>query len=101
MMDKYLLFLIMGLVTYIPRALPFIVLPGAKMPPFVKRFLGNIPFAVLGALIFPGVLYSAGEVSFGIIGGLVSVLMAFFELNLVLVVAGSICAVYFAKLLLL
>jgi len=101
MMNKYLLFFIMGLLTYIPRALPLVVLPGAKMAPFLKRFLNNIPYAVLGALIFPGVLYSAGEVYFGIIGGLVAVLLAFFELNLLVVVAGSIGAVYFAKLLLL
>ncbi|NLO89914.1 MAG: AzlD domain-containing protein [Clostridia bacterium] len=100
-MNKYLLFFIMGLLTYIPRALPLVVLPGAKMAPFLKRFLNNIPYAVLGALIFPGVLYSAGEVYFGIIGGLVAVLLAFFELNLLVVVAGSIGAVYFAKLLLL
>ncbi|HBT20917.1 MAG TPA: branched-chain amino acid transporter [Peptococcaceae bacterium] len=91
----------MGLATYIPRALPFVFLTESKMPSFLKRFLDNIPSAILGALIFPGVLYSAGEVYFGIIGGIVSLIMAFFELNLVLVVAGSIGAVYFAKLLLL
>ena len=101
MLDKYLLILILWLVTYTPRALPFVVLPGAKMHPFVKRFLDNVPYGILGALIFPGVLTSAGEVTFGIIGGLVAVLLAYFELNLVLVVAGSIGAIYLAKLLLI
>ena len=47
----------MALVTYIPRAFPLTFLEGKELPPVVSGVLRNIPYAVLGALIFPAILY--------------------------------------------
>ncbi|NLK00783.1 MAG: AzlD domain-containing protein [Clostridia bacterium] len=87
----------MGLVTYLPRATPLIVLSGIKMPPFIKRVLNNIPFAALGALIFPGILSSTGDYFLGVAGGAAALILAYMELNLVIVVSGSIAVIYLLK----
>jgi len=43
----------MGLVTYLPRALPLIYLSHKKMPQGLIDWLGFIPVAVLSALLAP------------------------------------------------
>lgn len=92
--NLFVLILGMAAVTYIPRALPLVALSGINMPRFVKRFLENIPYAVLGALIFPGILTSVPDYRLGIAGGLAAVLLSWLGLNLVIVVAGSISVLY-------
>jgi branched-subunit amino acid transport protein len=47
------LFAGMGLVTYLPRALPLIYLSHKKMPQGLIDWLGYIPVAVLSALLAP------------------------------------------------
>lgn len=47
------LFVGMGLVTYLPRALPLIYLSHKKMPQWLVDWLGFIPVAVLSALLAP------------------------------------------------
>jgi len=47
------LFAGMGLVTYLPRALPLIYLSHKKMPQGLIDWLGYVPVAVLGALLAP------------------------------------------------
>lgn len=53
-----ILMMILGMfvVTFIPRMLPMLFIRGLKFPPIVERWLSYIPYAALGALIFPGVL---------------------------------------------
>lgn len=50
----------MLLVTYIPRVAPFWVMDRIQIPASVIRFLEFVPYAMLGALIFPGVITSVG-----------------------------------------
>jgi len=89
----------MGLVTYIPRMLPLVLLKDLKLPAHVKRFFDFIPFAILGALIFPGILYSTGNIESAIFGGTVAVVVAFFRVNLVFVVISGILGAYVWSLL--
>lgn len=51
-----LLLLGMALVTFLPRALPFLLLDRMRFPPRAERFLRLIPYTAMAALIFPGVL---------------------------------------------
>ncbi|MBM7868367.1 AzlD domain-containing protein [Heliobacterium gestii] len=90
------LVLAMGLVTYLPRMLPLALLRHMKLPPLAHRFLRFIPFAALGALIFPGILSSTGsdQVAAATAGGITAVLLALFEMNLILVVAGGIAGAF-------
>lgn len=81
----------MALVTYIPRAFPLTFLEGKELPPVISGVLRNIPFAVLGALIFPAILYvQAGNLLFGIIGTITAFTLAIISSNVMVVVLGTI-----------
>lgn len=81
----------MAIVTYIPRAIPLTFLEGKKLPPVVSGVLANIPYAVLGALIFPAILYiQEGNLLFGLIGTIVAFSLAFMFSNVMTVVLGTI-----------
>lgn len=56
MPDMLLLVAGMALVTYVPRALPLILLSSRKLPPVAARWLELIPPAVLAALLLPQLL---------------------------------------------
>lgn len=91
-MDKTVLFMIigMGLVTYIPRMIPLVVLSNIKLPIFVQNVLKNVPYATLGALIVPGIFLISEDPLFGVIGAIVAILIAFMGANVIIVVMGSI-----------
>ena len=81
----------MALVTYIPRMIPLTVLDGKKLPPFISGVLSNIPFAVLGALIFPAIFYvQEGNLLFGVLGAATAFAIALFGFGLMPVVLGTI-----------
>ncbi|WP_318615760.1 AzlD domain-containing protein [Sporosarcina sp. YIM B06819] len=81
----------MALVTYIPRMIPLTFLDGKELPPIVSGVLRNIPYAVLGALIFPAVLFvQEGNLLFGLIGAGVAFLIAILGGGVMPVVLGTI-----------
>lgn len=80
----------MGMVTYIPRMLPFVMLNGRELPPFLQRVLKNIPYAILGALIFPGVLYIQEDIRFGVIGAVSAFVLAYLGSNIMVIIVGAI-----------
>jgi branched-subunit amino acid transport protein len=87
----------MGLVTYIPRMLPFVLFKGKELPPFIQGVLKNVPYATLGALIFPGILLiQKGDIWYGVLGAAAAFITAFLGANVIVVVLGSIAvlAVY-------
>ncbi|BCB02965.1 AzlD domain-containing protein [Bacillus sp. KH172YL63] len=92
-MNSAIVWMILGMavVTYIPRMLPFLVFKGKELPPFLQGVLRNVPFAVLGALIFPSILFiQEGNLLFGFVGTAAAFLIAFLGANVILVVIGSI-----------
>lgn len=91
-----LLIVAMAVVTYLPRMLPLVLLQNATLPNYINRFMEFIPYAALGALIFPGVLYSTGanHLEPAIVGCIMSSLLAFIRCNLIVVVAGGIMGVF-------
>lgn len=82
----------MGVVTYLPRLLPFVLFKGAELPAFVQGVLKNVPYATLGALIFPGVLFIGEDIWFGLLGACAAFLLAYIGVNVIFVVLGSIAA---------
>ena len=81
----------MALVTYIPRMIPLTFLDGKKLPTIVSAVLSNIPYAVLGALIFPAILFvQEGNILFGIVGAGVAFLIAIIGGGVMSVVLGTI-----------
>ncbi len=55
-LDVFLIFVGMGLVTYIPRYLPLALFTRIQVPEIVNRWLSYVPVAILAALLAPGVL---------------------------------------------
>lgn len=80
----------MSIVTLIPRLLPFFVLSDKPLPPFWQNVLGNIPYAILGALIFPGSLKIHEHMWYGLIGILVAIFTASYVKNVIWVVVSSV-----------
>ncbi len=100
--------LIMALVTYLPRMLPLVLFRKTIENRFIKSFLAYVPYAVLGAMTFPGILFSTSPdggfspVYFlgGLAGMLVAVVLAFFKRGLLLVAVSSVAAALIAQELL-
>ncbi|WP_318505292.1 AzlD domain-containing protein [Bacillus sp. T3] len=91
-MNNHIIWMIfgMGIVTFIPRMLPFVLFKGKQLPPFIQGVLRNVPYATLGALIFPGVLLIQEDVWYGVLGACAAFLVAFLGANVIIVVLGSI-----------
>lgn len=90
----FLAVLIMALVTYIPRALPIAVFRKEIKSVRIKSFLNYVPYAVLGALTFPDVFESTGNIITAVCGTMVAFLLAYFRRSLVVVAAGAIITVF-------
>jgi branched-subunit amino acid transport protein len=100
-MNVALLILGMALVTYIPRLLPALFLDRFQFPGWFDRWLKSIPYAALGALIFPGVLLvDQDRPLIGLLGGLTALGLSLLNLHVTLVMAGSITAVLLFQFLL-
>ena len=101
-MNILLLILGMAIVTYIPRLLPALFLDRFKFPPWFQKWLRNIPYAALGALIFPGVLFvEKDQPLIGLAGGLTAFLLSLLNVHITLIMAGSIGIVIFIQYLFL
>lgn len=99
MMSSWYWWMILGMaaVTYIPRAIPLTFLEGRELPPAVSGVLRNIPYAVLGALIFPAILYAQEtDLLFGVIGTIAALAIAWLGGGVMGTVLGTIAvlAVY-------
>lgn len=64
--DYLFLFIGMGLVTYLPRALPLIYLAHKQLPAWLIDWLGLIPVAILSALLAPALLADTADRSFSL-----------------------------------
>lgn len=80
----------MAIVTYLPRMLPLVTLNTEKIPPIVQGVLKNVPYAILGTLIFPGILTINENIWFGVIGAVVAFAVSFIGANLIVVVLSAI-----------
>ncbi|RYG72876.1 AzlD domain-containing protein [Lentibacillus lipolyticus] len=85
----------MAAVTMIPRVVPAFIVDKLQFRDWINRWLNAIPFAALGALVFPGILgVIPGKPLIGLIGGAVAIVLAYVGLNVILVVAGAIVTVF-------
>ena len=64
--DYLFLFGGMGLVTYLPRALPLLYLAHKQLPQWLIDWLSLIPVAVLSALLAPSLFADAADRSFSL-----------------------------------
>lgn len=59
--DYLLLLLGMGLVTYLPRLLPLLVLSQRQLPQWLVEWLELIPAAILAALLAPAIFIESSS----------------------------------------
>lgn len=88
---------VMAAVTYLIRMLPFVVFRKPIKNRFVKSFLYYVPYAVLGAMTFPAILYSTSNLVSAAVGLAVSVILAWFGRGLLTVAVSACVAVYLAE----
>lgn len=89
--------IVMAGVTYLVRMLPLTVFRKEIKSVFVKSFLHYVPYAVLGAMTFPDVLYSTGSLWTALAGLIVAIVMAWRGRSLLTVAIGACLAVAAAQ----
>lgn len=88
---------IMAVVTYLPRMLPLVLFKRKISNRFVRSFLHYVPYAVLAAMTFPGILFSTATVLSAAFGLLVALALAYWGRGLLTVALGSTGAVFLAE----
>lgn len=91
---------VMALVTYLVRMLPMTLFTKKIKSRFLRSFLYYVPYAVLGAMTFPSILFSTGGLISGVVGTVVGLVLAFCRKSLLTVAVAACGAVFVTNLLL-
>ena len=92
-MNIEILLLILGMtaVTYIPRAIPAVLIDKMKFGEKFEKFLKLIPYTAMAALIFPGVFTTDPDrLYIGIVGALTAGVLAWFKKLIIVCVLAAI-----------
>lgn len=85
----------MAIVTVLPRIIPAFIVERLKFPQWVNYWLSAVPYAALGALIFPGILTVVPDQPWiGLVGGLVAIILSIFRFHMVIIVLGAAFTVF-------
>lgn len=95
---KYVL--VMAGVTYLIRMIPLAAVRGKVKSRFLRSFLYYVPYAVLGAMTFPDIFYSTGNLFSALAGTVVALVLGYFEKSLLTVAASACAAAYVVGLFL-
>ena len=97
MTKEFLLYLaVMAGVTYAIRMIPFTLVRGKIKSVYIQSFLYYVPYAVLGAMTFPYIFYSTGNIISGLCGTAVAFVLAFMRKSLLTVAAVSSVVAFLA-----
>lgn len=88
---------VMAVVTYLIRMLPLTLIKKKIKNRFILSFLYYMPYAVLGAMTFPAILFSTSCVGSAVIGMAAAVMFAYMKKSLITVAAASCLAVYITE----
>ncbi len=80
---------VMALVTYLIRMIPFTLFRKKIKSRFFKSLLHYIPYAVLSAMTIPAIFYCTGDVITSVAGTIVAVVLAYFNLPLIVVALSA------------
>lgn len=81
---------VMAVVTYLLRALPFVLVKKKITNVYVRSFLEYIPYGVLAAMTFPAVFTSAGAPVPSLAGMTVALVLAYRRKGLLTVAIGAV-----------
>lgn len=88
---------IMAALTYIIRMIPMVFFKKKIKNIYIKSFLDYVPYAVLGAMTFPEILYSTSSMIAGGVALAVALLLAFFKRGLLTVSLSATVAAYITQ----
>lgn len=96
------LVLVTALVTYLLRVVPLVLLRRPLRNPHFVALLEYMPYALLSAMIFPDIFYATDPAAAfpgrppvpAFAGAVTAIVLAFFRLNLPLVVLVATCVSY-------
>lgn len=80
---------VMAAVTYLIRMIPFTFFRKKIESRFFRSFLYYIPYAVLSAMTIPAIFYSTGNIVTAVAGTAVAVILAYFNLPLIVVALAA------------
>lgn len=86
---------VMAGVTYLIRAVPFVMVNKKIENMYIKAFFNYIPYTVLAAMTVPAVFYSTGNTVTAVLGFITALVLSYMRKSLI-VVALSASAVVFA-----
>jgi branched-subunit amino acid transport protein len=81
--------IVMALVTYLIRMIPFTLFRKEIKSTFFRSFLAYVPYAVLGAMTFPSIFFATSSLPSAIAGTAVALILAFFKRSLLTVAVGA------------
>lgn len=87
---------VMALTTYIIRMIPFTAFKKKIESKFVKSLLYYIPYAVLSAMTIPAIFYCTGDITTAVAGTIVAVILAYFNLPLIVVALSASATAFLA-----
>jgi len=101
MTHRELLALVLGvaLATYALRVVPLALLRRPLREPHLVAFIGYLPYAILAAMVVPGVLGSTGDLASALVGTAVALLLALLGRSLPVVAAAAAAAALLVSLL--
>ena len=83
---------VMAVVTYLLRALPFVLVKKKITNIYIRSFLEYIPYGVLAAMTFPSVFTSAGALIPSLAVMTVALILAYRRKGLLTVAIGAVTA---------
>ncbi len=89
--------IVMAVVTYLIRMLPLTLIKKKIKNRYILSFLYYMPYAVLGAMTFPAILFSTSSVISAAVGMAAAVILAYMKKSLITVAVASCLAVYVAE----
>ncbi|MBB5174326.1 AzlD domain-containing protein [Texcoconibacillus texcoconensis] len=98
-MNLFWIIIGMGIVTYIPRMIPLVTMSTENWPAWLKRMLQRVPYAILGALIFPGILEAHEQPILAVFAGIIAIALAYIGVHMIGVVLGGIVSLYFLQMM--
>lgn len=92
---------VMAGVTYLIRVIPFAFFRKQITLKFLNSLLYYIPYAVLSAMTFPAIFYSTGNTITASIGTAIALVLAYFDLPLIVVALSASLAAWISGLIIL
>ncbi len=90
---------VMAIVTYLIRMIPFTMFRKKIKSQFFRSFLYYIPYAVLSAMTIPAIFYSTGDIVTAAIGTVAAVILAYFNMPLIVVALAASAAALISGLI--